>query len=41
MRGLKSFITNQSGKVYVKFFIWPSIVLSLLLTVLLNLLFHH
>lgn len=30
---------NQSGKVFVKFLIWPSIVISILLTILLNVIF--
>jgi hypothetical protein len=30
---------NQSGKVMVKFFLWPSIIISLLLTLLLNVIF--
>lgn len=30
---------NQTGKVMVKFFLWPSIIISILLTLLLNLIF--
>jgi hypothetical protein len=33
-------VMNQSGKVKVHFLIWPSIILSLLLTLALNLIIH-
>jgi hypothetical protein len=32
---------KQRGYFKVKFLLWPSIILSLVLTLLLNLLFHH
>lgn len=31
---------NQSGKMTIKLLIWPSILISIIATVLLNLLFH-
>jgi hypothetical protein len=31
---------NQSGKVIFKFLIWPSLILSLLFTLILNVIFH-
>jgi hypothetical protein len=30
---------NRSGKVHIKFLFWPSLIISLLLTLLLNLIF--
>lgn len=34
-----SYRSNQHGKVMVKFLIWPSIIISVMLTLLLNLIF--
>lgn len=34
------YMKNQSGKVMFKFFLWPSIIISIVLTVLLNLIFN-
>ncbi len=36
---MKSYFSRQSGKVYFKFFLWPSIILSIFLTIILNLIF--
>lgn len=36
---MKSSFPRESGKVRFKFFLWPSIILSLLLTLILNLIF--
>ncbi|HSH31315.1 MAG TPA: hypothetical protein VK963_01470 [Candidatus Saccharimonadales bacterium] len=32
-------LRHQTGKVFFKFLIWPSIILSILLTLVLNLIF--
>lgn len=34
---LGSMKLNQNGKVYVKFFLWPSIIISIVLSILLTL----
>jgi hypothetical protein len=41
MRVQKTMTANQEGKVYVKVFWLTSILLSLFLTLILNLLLHH
>jgi hypothetical protein len=41
MRRSHMHIRSESRKVHLKFFSWPSIILSLFLTMLLNLIFKH